>query len=181
MYTTSKPVALVAEEDIICYKVVRLDNIFYNKYEANEVPPVQIINPTKLDENPLINVIPVIEAFNAFGFAVELENNQIYEIHRGYHAFTDALDACKSRIYTNEKSIAIAQFIIPKGTTYYRGIYFELRDKLRGTLSCSHNAVAEVMIFTGIVDIVGGSDSVATVYSFYQKVPTNCAFTEDQD
>lgn len=68
--------------------------------------------------NPAVTIKP---------FNVQHNDQDFVEIHEGYHSYANICDAERSKIidFISLDGLTIVECIIPKGTTYYTGLYVE--------------------------------------------------------
>lgn len=126
----NRPKAKIAEEDIICYKVLRVDGVSYNKRGYDSISFVapytreEVTVGKKIHDTAKLHSYLAYEKYDKFTNAVY----HIWEIREGgFHTFAnfeDAKIACMRwsmvTIGSNYGYIVVYA-IIPKGTKYHEG------------------------------------------------------------
>ena len=161
MYIINEPKKLIAEEDIICYKVVRWQGSGRYAYIRGIMQPMQNIKPCAIDthaEDYLFDMEHVVKQL-----AIPFDN--VYEVYEGYHSYVKLEDAIRTANRMGDFAI-LAKFIIPKGTEYYCGIYLEYSMGTGYTMA--YNMVSETIIYDSLIDCARRQTAYDIVYSYFQ-------------
>ena len=105
----------IAQEDIICYKFYRRCNeILFSPYRGFAAPEIGIVTNTKL-EKPYRPEDNNFYIHNYYGFK---------RVEEGFHSFK-TLEEVKHKVngYRNNLNLVIFKCIIPRGSSYYEGIF----------------------------------------------------------
>lgn len=110
LFLKNKPQALIADKDIICYKICeyytkKAGKVFYTYYYGTFVALGRTYSS-------------VIEINKDGEYSFEIEK----ALH-SYCTFESAVIKLDSLVYHRHNSVAIIQCIIPMGSTYYIGNY----------------------------------------------------------
>lgn len=130
----------VAEENIICYKVVhRLQPGIYMSEFYNYLYETGTLNVSPFDDTT-ITTRPCITGYRSIKFDYRVIGyEQIVE--RGFHSFTCKEDAYKyakivaSRVL-GEITTVVVKYIIPKGANYIEGTYEEYPNYVSDKIIC---------------------------------------------
>lgn len=113
-YSDKKPVALVAEEDFVCYKYTET-----HKVEEKRKYLFGILGPiVKVIHSDIRNYLYYLHRKNPRVYINVEPHGRRYSIEEGYHSLL-----YMPRMY---KTFAILKCTIPKGTIYYKNEWNEL-------------------------------------------------------
>ena len=105
----------IAKEDIICYKFyVRYDETLFSPYQESRAPEIGIVANTELGRSYRPTDIGSY-IHNFLGFK---------RIDKGFHSFK-TLEEVEREVnkYKREFDLVIFKCIIPRGSSYYKGIF----------------------------------------------------------
>lgn len=141
---TEKSEIKVAEEDIVCYKVVRrLCSGVYRSEYYGYLYETGILDKSAFGDTITITTRPRITTYQSINYldiGVEISGHERV-VERGFHSFTCKEDAYKyvkiaaSRVL-GEITMVVVKCIIPKGANYIEGTYEEYPNYVSNKIIC---------------------------------------------
>ena len=135
---TEKSEIKVAEEDIICYKVVRrLCSGVYRSEYYGYLYETGILDKSAFGDIT-ITTRPCITTYRSINFNYQDITGYEQVVERGFHSFTCKEDAYKyaERYRYSAVSYVVVKCIIPKGANYIEGIYGEYPNYVSNKIIC---------------------------------------------
>lgn len=131
---TEKSEIKVAEEDIVCYKVVRrLCSGFYRSEYYGYLYETGILDKSAFG-NITITTRPCITTYRSANFNQQVIAGYEQVVERGFHSFTCKEDAYKYRY--SAVSYVVVKCIIPKGANYIEGMCSEYPNYVSNKIIC---------------------------------------------
>jgi len=133
----------VAEEDIVCYKVVlrQYSGVYRSEFYA------YLYETGVLNKHPFgditITTLPRITTYRSANFNQQVIAGYEQVVERGFHSFTCKKDAYKyagcviNRMFHGiSKDVVVVKCIIPKGANYIEGTYSEYPNYVSNKIIC---------------------------------------------